>query len=145
MSEFRKLQALPPNRLDSRALEELEAILLQDFAPCDDAFEVTAEVGDKRVVARSVGELLSRLGGAEPQSVRLRALDWRETNITRGATVEAYPLWAQCQVHGLDEAWFRGKLHQIDEFFRRNRPWYGLARPLLPFAIGGVVATSPRL
>lgn len=116
MSEFRKLQALPPNRLDSRALEELEALLLQDFAPHEDALEVTADVDDKRVVAPSVRDLLSRLAGAEPQSIRFRALDGRGTNSTRGVTVEAYPLWAQCQVHGLDEAWFRGKLRRPPDF-----------------------------
>ena len=133
MPEYRSLFDLPPSVLTSKDIVAL-AKLLEAGIPLDPHFvEYTAKTGEASYRAKSINDLLSQLPGNADQ-LDLWVNGWTDDNsIKCGVSIRLHATVPSCQIHSIDEIWYRGKLSQIHEFFKARRPWYGGALPYIPF------------
>lgn len=141
MREYRSLFDLPPSVLSREDIVSL-AKLLEDGIPLNPhSVEYTAKIGEASYRAKSIHELLSQLPGNADQ-LDLRVNGWTDDNsIDRGVSISLHATVPSCQLHSIDEIWYRGKLSQIHEFFRARRPWYAGALKYVPFMSGALQPT----
>jgi hypothetical protein len=142
MPEFRSLFDLPPSVLSREDIVALAKLLEAGIPLNPHSVEYTAKTGEATYRAKSINDLLSQLPGNADELV-LRVYGWTDYNsidssIDRGVSIRLHATVPSCQIHSIDEIWYRGKLSQIHEFFRARRPWYGGARPYLHLVSGAL-------
>lgn len=138
MPEYRSLFDLPPSVLSREDIVALAKLLEAGIPLNPHSVKYTAKTGEVSYRAKSINDLLSQLPGNADQ-LELRVTGWTDDNsIDRGVSISLHAKFASCQIHSIDEIWYRGKLSQIQEFFRARRPWYGGALPQIPLVSGAL-------
>jgi hypothetical protein len=137
MPEFRKIVQVPPIILHVEDVRVLVELLLEGVPRRPRAIEFALASGDRTYQAETIDELLNQKLPNAVDSITIRVLGWTDDNsIDRGVTMDLRPTVSDYQIHSLDEVWFKGKIQQIDEFFRARRAWYGWFREAVPFVTG---------
>ncbi len=136
MPEFRSLFDLPPSILNKADLFAL-ASLLEDGVPISShSIDYIATSGEASYKAKSITELLNQLPDTV-EEVDFRVTGWSDDRgIDRGVSVRLHSIVASCQIHSMDEVWYRGKIAQINRFFGSRAPWYAIFRPYMPVFSG---------
>jgi hypothetical protein len=138
MPEFRKLFDLPAVKLSREDIENIGRLITDGLPIKPKAFNFSLSDGDTTYRAYSLDELLSQNLPSSIDDLSFSVHGWSdEYKIDRGITISLRRTIASCQIHALDEVWFKGKIQQIMEFFERRKPWYGNTRPSLAGIFGG--------
>lgn len=138
MPEFRKLFDLPATKLSRSDVEALGRLICEGLPLVPKSFEFVFRAGDTTYSAYSLVDLLAQELPDSIDSLEFRVHGWNGDNIDRGVTINLGRITAFCQVHSLDEVWFKGKTQQLVEFFTTRRPWYGTIRPSLVVVLGAL-------
>lgn len=139
MPEFRKLFDLSASKLSRSDVEALARLICEGLPPVPKSFEFSFQAGDTTYRAYSLDELLAQELPDSVDRLDFRVHGWNDdSQIDRGVTISLGRITASCQVHSLDEVWFKGKTQQLLEFFSARRPWYGKIRPSLVGVLGAV-------
>jgi hypothetical protein len=138
MPEYRSLFDLPPSVLTREDIVALAKLLEAGIPLNPHSVQYTAKTGEASYRAKSINDLLSQLPGNADQFY-LRVNGWTDDNsIDRGVSIMLQATVPSCEIHSIDEVWYRGKLSQIHEFFRARRPWYGGVLPYIPVVSGAL-------
>jgi hypothetical protein len=138
MLEFSSLFDLPPSVLTRKDIVALAKLLEAGIPLNPHSVEYTAKTGEASYRAKSINDLLIQLPG-NADELDLRVNGWTDDNsIDRGVSIRLHTRVSYCQIHSIDEIWYRGKLSQIHEFFKARRPWYGGALLYIPFVSGAL-------
>jgi len=139
MPEFRKLFDLPASNLSRSDVEALGRLICDGLPLVPKCFEFVFRAGDITYRAYSLAELLAQELPNSIDSLEFRVHGWNDdNNIDRGVAINLGRITASCQVHSLDEVWFKGKTQQLVEFFTTRRPWYGTIRPGFAGVLGAM-------
>jgi hypothetical protein len=131
MPEYRSYFDLPPSVLMKEDIVALAKLLEAGIPLNSHSVEYTANTGEASYQAKSINDLLTQLPGNADQ-LDFRVFGWTDDNsIDRGFLITPHAKVPRCQIHSIDEIWYRGKLSQIHQFFRARRPWYGGALPYI--------------
>ena len=155
MKEFSRTVDLPPVILFREDLYLLEKLLREDFTlHREDDFTITLQAGHQRLTAHSFDELIGVGTPDYTDSLGMRVYSWsREAGIYESLSLTLTHYYSHYQISGLNEAWFLGKIGQLDNFFKLRRPWYaplnkfvvplcGVLLGLSPLAFIGVVVSQ---
>ena len=143
MPEFRKLFDLPAAKLSREDIENLGRLITDGLPIKPRAFDFSLSDGDATYRAYSLDELLSQNLPSSVDDLSFSVHGWTDDEkIDRSITIRLGRTIASCQIHALDEVWFKGKIQQIGEFFGQRKPWYGKFRTSLPGLFGGFQSLS---
>ena len=67
---------------------------------------------------------------------------WKNGYIDRTIGLKLHFNNGSVNISGTDETWFLGKCVQLDGFFKRKRPWYGILNWILPGLLGAMMVIS---
>jgi hypothetical protein len=139
MPEFRKIIGTPPTVLRRHDIKRLAELLVADLPRRPKAFDFAVSSGDAQFRADSIEELLEQDLPDQIDSFTVNVRGWTEdNNIDRGISLNLRRTLGDYQIHSLDEVWFRGKIQQLNEFFKARRPWYASMRTFFPGLSGAL-------
>jgi len=147
LEEYRKIVTLPPAKLGRSDIERLGDLLIAGLPIASlngiDAFGFSLTSADKIYRATSITHLLARNLPSRVDDLSFDVQGWtNDGKIDKGVSLYAGRIRAACQIHSIDEVWFKGKTLQIEQFFAQRSPWYGKIRSFLPafFGVIGCIA-----
>ncbi len=143
MPEFRDQFDLPPVKLTKADVEDLAILLISGVPERPHSFEFTVSAGNATYRANSISELKAQNLPEQVTDLTYRVIGWTSDNtIDRGVSLNLHRTTSYCQVHSLDEVWFKGKISQVNDFFKKHTPWYAPLFANLAFLSGIVQAFS---
>lgn len=146
MREFRKIFDLPALRLSRADIMDLANLVTEDMPTRREnslePFDFSIGEGSSDYRCHSIDELLAQNFPNGVDKLSFSVEGWTDDGtIDREITISIYGHGgAYCQIHALNEVWFKGKIQQINEFFRKHRPWHGVFHKYIPFILGALGA-----
>ena len=143
MESYRKHFTLKPVKLHKKDLVELEQILSAEMHDPSDTLKFGLTTSDHREIeANSASELFLKTLPNYTDNLSVDLRTWKNGYIDRTIGLKLHFNNGSVNISGTDETWFLGKCVQLDGFFKRKRPWYGILNWILPGLLGAMMVIS---
>jgi len=127
LKEYRKIIDTPVVLLKLEDVKSLMKILIEGIPDHTHAFEFSIHHDDVQIRADNIDDLFSQELPNEVDGLTCSVKGWTHDNtIDRGISLSFRKTVADYQIHAHDEAWFLGKIEQINSFLKRKKTWYAM-------------------
>lgn len=142
--EWRKLFDLPPAILWKQDILELIDILSEESEQQECQIEFQFDYDDCKQTLTTRDEI-NKFTQDHPTdklsiSMHVRA---EEREKPSGVSITMHHSYISCQVHSDNEAWFLGKIQQLNKYFLKRKPWYSMIVRIMPFLTGAFLFFTP--
>ncbi|MCW8894438.1 hypothetical protein [Sulfurimonas sp.] len=125
MKEYRKIIDTPVVLLKLDDVKSLMKILIEGIPEHTHAFEFSIHHDDVQIRADNLDDLFSQELPNEIDGLTCSVKGWTQDNtIDRGIFLSFRKTVSDYQIHAHDEAWFLGKIEQVNSFLEKKKPWY---------------------